>query len=532
MQIRIKIVEEMIHPIGWIENKKIFLFFLYKFHCETILTVEGRMITMTEFNEIKKYRNEGRIQKDIANIVGRSMSTVRRYLSSDKFPVYRRTKKTKEDLFAPYKERVDEIIKNKVNGRIPKCGHIYQTIKKEGYAGSLRTLQRKTYEIRRSLKSSEIYFEQSFDSGKMVEGDFTEILIPFEGGKEKRHLWMMASKNTKGCYCKSFNNETFESFAEGVSEGFNYFGGVFEILRLDNLKPAVKKIIKNKRYTTHRFNQLIAHYGFIASFCTPGKGNEKGTVESTNKHVKSFLEYEIALENKIFSSEEEFEEYLELKLKKYNELKFNEMEKEKKYLKSLPVHPFPAFREEIFNVSKYGFIKAGGMRYSVPSEYKYRDVEARIYSKKIEIFYKGEKIKEHKRCTKERAAVVLDYKDLIDALIRKPGALTNYKHKEAFFPTNIFKEFYNIYNDNKNYLKCLNLYKEYDILEIETSIQILLEEKIKPEPEKIIELLNPNARKEENNFNNLLKPLSPDLDKYNKLLSAAEGETHEREIRI
>ncbi len=501
-------------------RKKIsfFIFLQLEFHCSQILAMEERMITMSEFNEIKKYRNKGYTQQEIANLIGISISTVKRYLSSNKLPVYKRAVPTKEDPFEKHKERAEEIINNKVDGEIPRCTDIYRTIKEDGYTGSLRTVERKTEELRKSLKDSEIYFEQSFNYGEMVEGDFTEIEISFKWGKEKRHLWMMASKKTKGCYCKSFTNETFESFAEGVSCGFEYFGGVFKTLRLDNLKPAVKKIVRKRRNTTHKFNQLKEHYGFIPSFCNPGKGNEKGTVESINKHFKIFLLYEIEIENKIFSSEEEFEEYVRMKFIKYNEKNITEIENEKKHLKSLPLHSFPAFSEEMCSVTKYGFISVNGKRYSVPGMYKYRNVEVRIYSKNIQIFYNGKKIKEHARSTKDSMEAILDYKDLIDALIKKPGALTNYKHKESFFPTDTFKEFYELYDDNKNYLKCLNLYKDYGIYEIETSIKILMEEKIKPEPEKIIELLNPYKKEVKYNTSDLLMPLSPNVDKYNELI--------------
>jgi transposase len=53
---------------------------------------------------------------------------------------------------------------------------------------------------------------------------------------------------------------------------------VFRRLRYDNLKSAVKKILRGHQ----REERLIAfrsHWGFQTEFCNPARGNEKGGVE-------------------------------------------------------------------------------------------------------------------------------------------------------------------------------------------------------------------------------------------------------------
>ena len=60
----------------------------------------------------------------------------------------------------------------------------------------------------------------------------------------------------------------------------SHFGGVFELLRFDNLKSAVKKILRgHQREENERFIAFRSHWGFQSEFCTPGRGNEKGGVE-------------------------------------------------------------------------------------------------------------------------------------------------------------------------------------------------------------------------------------------------------------
>ena len=57
---------------------------------------------------------------------------------------------------------------------------------------------------------------------------------------------------------------------------FAYFGGVFRVLRFDNLKSAVKQILRgHQREETERFIAFRSHWGFESEFCTPGEGHEK-----------------------------------------------------------------------------------------------------------------------------------------------------------------------------------------------------------------------------------------------------------------
>ena len=481
------------------------------------------MIKVSEFNEIVKLRNKGYKQEDVAELTGISLSTVKRYLKSGKSPVYHREKPTRKDPLEGFKDKAEKLIQNGVRGRIPRCSDIFRSLVDEGYTGSLRTVERKTEELRKSLKFKEIYFEQEVNYGDVIEGDFTDFLVPFVHGIEKRHLWIMAMKKSGGCFSASFNNQTFESFAEGTMKGFNYFGGISKEYRLDNLKPVVTKILRNGRQTTHKFNQLKEHYNFMASFCRPGKGNDKGTVEAINRHFKNYLAYEIETEKKVFKDDREFEAYLAIKYEAYNSSKQLKIAQERKHLTPLPSEAFPLFSTEMAIVSKYGFVRAGGQRYSVPAEYKCREVEIRLRSRRIEIFYKGEKIKEHKRKTSSvDPKPTIDFRDHVEAMLKKPGAFTYYKHKEFFFPTDSFRELYTRHSDNKNYLLCLALCKKYSVIEVETAIRILLEEKIEPKYKIILELLEPNIEEVKYDPNNL-KPLNPCLNGYDGLLISVDS---------
>jgi transposase len=61
---------------------------------------------------------------------------------------------------------------------------------------------------------------------------------------------------------------------------FGYFGGVFRLLRYDNLRSAVKKTLRGyQRIETDRLIAFRSHWGFRTEFCNPARGHEKGGVE-------------------------------------------------------------------------------------------------------------------------------------------------------------------------------------------------------------------------------------------------------------
>lgn len=56
--------------------------------------------------------------------------------------------------------------------------------------------------------------------------------------------------------------------------------------RFDNPRTVVTFLKKGTREENERFSQFRAHYAFSLSLCTPGKGNEKGSVENLVGFVK------------------------------------------------------------------------------------------------------------------------------------------------------------------------------------------------------------------------------------------------------
>jgi len=78
-----------------------------------------------------------------------------------------------------------------------------------------------------------------------------------------------------------------QAFLEAHERAFAYFGGVFKKLRYDNLRSAMKKILRgHQREETTRFIAFRSHWDFESEFCTPAEGHEKGGVEGEGGYFR------------------------------------------------------------------------------------------------------------------------------------------------------------------------------------------------------------------------------------------------------
>lgn len=95
------------------------------------------------------------------------------------------------------------------------------------------------------------------------------------------HYLNVSFPHSNGGYLQLFKGENMQCLAEGLMNVFAHIGGVPTRLWFDNLSPVVKKVLRNhERELTDAFLRFKNHHGFIAAFCNPDSGNEKGNVEN------------------------------------------------------------------------------------------------------------------------------------------------------------------------------------------------------------------------------------------------------------
>lgn len=80
--------------------------------------------------------------------------------------------------------------------------------------------------------------------------------------------------------------EGAERVCQAFRSVFEFAGGVPSRVVFDNATGVGRRVCEAVR-TTELFAAFSAHYGFAFSFCNPGAGHEKGTVEAKVRYLRA-----------------------------------------------------------------------------------------------------------------------------------------------------------------------------------------------------------------------------------------------------
>lgn len=127
---------------------------------------------------------------------------------------------------------------------------------------------------------TETYISQHYEAGREGQADWYEAYADLGGERVKLQVFCLRSMYSGAAFHRAYLRASQQAFLDGHVRAFEMFGGAFRLVRYDNLRSAVKQIMRGKRREqTTRFLAFRSHYLFDAEFCTPAHGNEKGGVE-------------------------------------------------------------------------------------------------------------------------------------------------------------------------------------------------------------------------------------------------------------
>lgn len=201
---------------------------------------------------------------------------------------------------------------------------------------------------------------------------------------------------------------------------------MFKILRYDNLKSAVQKILRgHQREETARFIAFRSHWGYESEFCNPARGNEKGGVEGEGGQ---FRRNRLVPVPKVRN----LEELNELLLAGCRDDEGRVIEgrsqtvgaatiAEREHLLPLAEEGFDLASRHSPAVDKSSCVKVLTNFYSAPLAVGLQ-VEAKVYASYVEIWHRARLVARHERSF-ERFQKVLELDHYLDALVKKPGAL-------------------------------------------------------------------------------------------------------------
>lgn len=295
-----------------------------------------------------------------------------------------------------------------------------------------RTVRQYVEERREALglTKHEIFVPQYYEWGSEAQVDWYEADVLIAGHQRTLQFFCLRAMASGAAFHRAYERATQAAFLEAHEKAFEYFGGVFRRLRYDNLKAAVKRVLRgSRREETIRFIAFRSHYGFEAQFCRPAEAHEKGGVESEAGYFRRNHLVPIPR----FSSLEEFNEWLveECKLDRSRRIDGHHLTVEaglifeKAALRHLPEEGFELADELFPMVDAKGCVRVKTNLYSTPLKPGVR-ARVRVLPTAIEIWSENKLVARHQRCYGRRQERY-ELEHYLDVLARKPGAFTSSK---------------------------------------------------------------------------------------------------------
>jgi hypothetical protein len=351
--------------------------------------------------------------------------------------------------------------------------------------GQLRTLQRRVKGWRATDgPAREVFFVQQHPPGRLGASDFThmeELGVTIVGQSYPHliyHFVLTYSNWEAGTVCFS---ESFESLSEGLQNALWKLGRVPQRHRTDRLSTAVNNT-SNPAEFTDRYKGLMRYYGLESEKTQAGHGNENGDVEQRHHRFKRAVAQELMLRGSLdFASVDEYRVFLDAMFERLNAGRRQRLAEEMAVMRELPERRMESAKRERVKVDSGSLIYADRNVYSVPSRLIGEQVEVRLHMDHVEVWYGQKKVEQMPRLRGRRKHRV-DYRHIIDWLVRKPGAFEHYRYRDELFPTSRFRMTFDLLQEqlgrshgSKEYLRILELAAKGGEVRVDAALGAMLE---------------------------------------------------------
>jgi hypothetical protein len=497
------------------------------------------MVTDQQVRRLRRLDLRGLPQGQAAAKAGMDDKTARKYRRLGKLPseVRRmdRDYRTRPDPFAEVWPQLEALLR--VNPGL-EAKTLFDDLQRRfpgRFAdGQLRTLQRRLKQWR-ALEGSakEVFFAQVHYPGRLCASDFThctDLQVTIAGAPFDHliyHFVLTYSNWETGTICFA---ESYESLSEGLQNALGDLGGAPQLHRTDRLTAAIPPGTEGSAAFRQRYQALLRHYGLAGQAIQAGHGNENGDVEQSHWQFKRALDQALMLRGgRDFVSRADYEAFLRRLFDQRNAGRRQRLAEEPPLLRPLPARRLESCRRLRVRVDRGSTIHVVGNTYSVASRLIGERVEARLYAERVEVWY-GQRLVESLPRLRGRGKHRIEYRHVIDWLVRKPGAFTDYRYRRDLFPSSRFRLAYDVLAERqperaaREYLHILHLAARRSESGVEAALTRLLEAGQPPSASAVEAELN---RSDKDMSPTQVTVGSVDLASYDALLGGKEANDDE-----
>ena len=334
----------------------------------------------------------------------------------------------------PYRELIDSWLdgdRDAPRKQRHTAKRIWERLREEHAADvAERTVREYVHHARRERgEGAQAFVPQAHQAGVEAEVDWGEAQVAMAGVASRVYLFHMRACHSGAAFAMAFPHCSQQAFLEAHVEAFDWFGGVFGLLRYDNLASAVKQVLRGRRRVeSDRFIALRSHYLYESQFTIPGVegAHEKGGVEGEvgrfrRRHLVPVPEVATLgeLNTRMLTG---CEADLHRRIAGRQETVGESFARERPLLRALPAERASTAEQATPRVDSKALVTIKQNRYSVPVRLAGLRVHSRVGAREIEMHHGGELVARHERL-QGRYGVCASLDHYLELLARKPGAL-------------------------------------------------------------------------------------------------------------
>jgi hypothetical protein len=422
--------------------------------------VRGRAITDQQVDLYMTSRDEGASQVLAAAAAGISERSARRVEHAPEEAKRERDWRTRADPFdAVWESELVGLLKARPELSATTLLEHLQARDTSAYPDSLkRTLQRRVKQWK-SLHgpSKAVMFRQRHEPGAQGISDFTQlksVAISISGEWLVHLLYHFRLVYSGWCYVKVvLGGESFTALAEGLQEALWRLGATPCEHRTDSLSAAFRNLSADERSdVTDSYAALCAHYQMTATRNNRGVAHENGAIEGPHGHLKRRIEQALMLRGSHdFDTVGDYQDWLETIVATLNRRNHQLLEAERMHLRALPRRRTRDYSEVVVRVTTSSTITVRCVTYTVPSRLIGERLRVHVYDDRLRAFVGSTLAQELPRLYPlpgKRRARCVDYRHVIESLVKKPRALRACIYRDELLPNATYQRSYAAFTEH------------------------------------------------------------------------------------
>ena len=298
----------------------------------------------------------------------------------------------------------------------------------------------------------EVIFRQEHPPGQQGLSDFTdatELGVSVAGQALEHRLYHFRLAFCRWRHAEVvLGGESFVALAEGLQNALWALGGAPHEHRSDSLSAAFRNIERDAlEDQTERYEALCAHYGMASTRNNAGVAHENGTIEASHAHLKTALQQALLLRGSCdFAELAAYRQFVAEVVGRLNTTCRDALAIERPKLRPLPPGRTSDHEDAVVVVTRNSGFLLRRVFYTVPSRLIGHRLRVRLYDDRLECFLGSTPVLilprarvSYRGAKSARPMHVVDYRHIIHALRRKPGALLNLVYRDQLFPREAFR---------------------------------------------------------------------------------------------